>query len=193
MRARMAIAVSGIDVELREVVLRDKPPEMLAASPKGTVPVLVLSDEAMIDESLDIMRWALGENDPDNWLSGYDPVLIAANDGPFKTALDQYKYPHRYDLADGNEYGKIGLDWLAELSNMLMAQPFLSGPKLGMTDIAIFPFVRQFAATDHVWFASQSLLPLQIWLEEQQNSLIFEKVMQKYPAWKQDDAITIFP
>jgi glutathione S-transferase len=96
MRARMAIAVSGVEVEHREIMLRDKPAEMLAASPKGTVPVLVLPDGAVIDESLDIMRWALSQNDPDGWLGRIDDGLIAENDGPFKAALDRYKYPHRY-------------------------------------------------------------------------------------------------
>ena len=99
MRARMAVAVSGAEVELREVVLRDKPPEMLEASPKGTVPVLLLPDGNVLEESLDIMRWALGRNDPENWLAHVDADLIAANDGPFKQALDRYKYPHRYDSA----------------------------------------------------------------------------------------------
>ena len=108
MRARMAIAVSGVSVELREVVLRDKPAEMLAASPKGTVPVLLLFSGKVIDESLDIMRWMLGQNDPQNWLTEGGDALIAENDGRFKTALDAYKYPNKHGVTDPAEPREIG-------------------------------------------------------------------------------------
>ncbi len=190
MRARMAIAVSGVKVELREVVLRDKPPEMLEASPKGTVPVLVLPKGDVIDESLDIMRWALGQNDPEDWLKKIDDALIAANDGPFKHALDRYKYPHRYDLADGLAQRDTALTHLANLNECLDVKLFLGGDQSGFTDIALFPFVRQFAATDPAWFAAQPLPALHRWLEEITGSALFASIMTRYPQWKAVDAPT---
>jgi glutathione S-transferase len=152
MRARMAVAVSGVKVEMREIVLRDKPPEMLAASPKGTVPVLVMPNGDVIDESLHIMRWALAQNDPEVWLAHTDTDLIATNDGPFKAALDRYKYPHRYGLSDGLEHRDTGLEYLQNLDQILRNQAFLDGTNRGFTDIALFPFIRQYAATDKLWF-----------------------------------------
>jgi glutathione S-transferase len=186
MRARMAIAVSGVSVELREVVLRDKPPEMLEVSPKGTVPVLVLSDGTVLEESLDIMRWALGQNDPEDWLEHIDDELIAANDGPFKQALDRYKYPHRYDLPDGLAHRDEGLKHLVDLNAALAKARFLSGEQCGFTDIAVFPFVRQFAATDQDWFDSLALPALQAWLLSLTGSALFAEIMVKYPQWKAD-------
>ena len=115
MRARMAVAVSGVHVELREVVLRDKPPEMLEASPKGTVPVLVLPDGGVLEQSLDIMRWALAHSDPKDWLTHDDQNLVLATDGPFKEALDRYKYPHRYDLTDGSAHRDAALMHLGDV------------------------------------------------------------------------------
>jgi glutathione S-transferase len=193
MRARMAVAVSGVKVELREVVLRDKPPEMLEASPKGTVPVLVLLDGGVIDESLDIMRWALGQNDPENWLAHDDVELITANDGPFKYALDRYKYPHRYDLADGVAHRAAALTHLAVLNECLDTKPFLGGGQSGFTDIALFPFVRQFAATDPAWFAAQAMPALQTWLASLTETALFAVIMTRYPQWRAGDAATHFP
>jgi glutathione S-transferase len=193
MRVRMAIAVSGVQVELREVILRDKPPEMLEASPKGTVPVLVLPDGGVIEESLDIMRSALGQSDPENWLQHIDDELIAANDGPFKHALDRYKYPHRYDLADGLAHRHLALTHLAVLNERLQTSPFLGGDQSGFTDIALFPFVRQFAATDRAWFATQPLGAVQQWLDGLLESDLFASIMQRYPQWNAGDAPTHFP
>ncbi len=188
----MAIAVSGVQVALREVVLRDKPAEMLAASPKGTVPVLVLPDGTVIDESLDIMRWALGQNDAEGWLICDDPALIAANDGPFKAALDRYKYPHRYDISDTAPYRNTGLAILSDLNAKLAQQPYLCGHSRGLADIAIFPFVRQFAATDTHWFDAQPLGPLQNWLTGLTRSALFEMIMVKVQQWHSGDAELVF-
>ncbi len=193
MRARMAIAVSGVSVELREVVLRDKPPEMLEVSPKGTVPVLVLSDGIVLEESLDIMRWALGQNDPEDWLGHIDGALIAANDGPFKRALDWYKYPHRYDLPDGLAHRDEGLKYLVDLNAALTKARFLGGERCGFTDVALFPFVRQFAATDQAWFDGLALPALQKWFLSLTSAALFAEIMVKYPQWNAGDELTLFP
>jgi glutathione S-transferase len=184
MRARMAIAVSGVQIEHREILLRDKPAEMLAASPKGTVPVLVLPNAHVIDESLDVMHWALEQNDPLSWLAFVDHALIAANDGPFKAALDRYKYPHRYDLADGMEHRAVGLEYLQHLSGLLKEQEYLAGQTAGFTDIALFPFVRQFAATDTDWFLAQPLNPLHNWLQKLVSKEFFKQIMAKHSLWQ---------
>ena len=193
MRARMAVAVSGVLVELREVVLRDKPPEMLEASPKGTVPVLVLSDGRVLEESLDIMRWALSQGDPEGWLGHEDQNLISAFDGPFKQALDRYKYPHRYNLTDGTAYRDTALGHLATLNALLTDAPYLGGARSAFTDIALFPFVRQFAATDAAWFAALPLPALQSWLSALVGSELFAAIMTRYPQWKAGDAPVHFP
>jgi glutathione S-transferase len=189
----MAIAVSGVQVELREVVLRDKPPEMIAVSPKGTVPVLVVGDGHVVDESLDIMRWALAQNDPENWLAHDDAGMIAANDGPFKQALDRYKYPHRYGLADGLEHREVARDHLSGLNDILAAQPYLGGSTPAFTDIALFPLVRQFAATDQLWFDALPLPALQAWLNRLLVSDLFGQIMTRHTKWTAGDEITVFP
>ena len=189
----MAIATIGVSVELREVVLRDKPPELIEASAKATVPVLVLPDGAAIDESLDIMRWALGRNDPESWLAADDTALIQQNDGPFKAALDRYKYPHRYGLESGAPHRDKGLAILSRLNTQLVETLFLSGKTRGLTDMAIFPFIRQFAATDQAWFEAQPLPHLQQWLEQHLSSELFASIMHRYPQWRAGDAPTIFP
>ncbi len=193
MRARMAIAVSGVGVELREVVLRDKPAEMLEASPKGTVPVLVLTDGRVIDESLDIMHWALRQNDPEDWLAGDDAELITVNDGPFKAALDRYKYPHRYDIVDPEPHRMEGWTILSNLNERLTHHAYLAGDKPGFADIAIFPFVRQFAATDPIWFDGQAAEPLKRWVVALTTSSLFETIMRRAPKWQTGDPEVIFP
>jgi glutathione S-transferase len=187
MRARMALWVAGIAVELREVKLAAKPPELLAASSKGTVPVLVLTDGTVIDQSLDIMRWALGRHDPESWLAGDDAALIAANDGPFKHHLDRAKYPGRYDEDGVTDHRAAALAMLAPLEERLAAAPFLCGPTRTLTDIALFPFIRQFAAIDPDWFARQPLPRLQAWLERHATSALFAAVMPKFAAWAEGD------
>jgi glutathione S-transferase len=188
MRARMAIAISGAQVEHREIILRNKPAEMLVASPKGTV--LVLSDGRVVDESLDVMRWALALNDPEGWLVSADDPLIAANDGPFKQALDRYKYPHRYDLPDEIAQREAAMEHLRVLDERLAAAPYLSGSQRGFCDIALFPFVRQFANTDRDWFDPLPLPSLQRWLAQMLASPLFELIMVKHPLWASASAAT---
>ena len=193
MRARMAIAASRVEVELREIVLRDKPQELIEASAKATVPVLVLQDGSVIDESLDIMRWALEQNDPEDWLASDDADLIQQNDGPFKAALDRYKYPDRYGLENGMPQRHDAIGILAQLNSRLRNRPFLSGATCGITDIAICPFIRQFAATDQVWFDAQPLPELHRWLSQLLTSDLFASIMHRYPRWQAGDAPTFFP
>ncbi|KWV95483.1 glutathione S-transferase [Erythrobacter sp. AP23] len=184
MRARMALSVSGAQYEHREVVLRDKPPQMLEASPKGTVPVLVAENGEVLEESLDVMRWALGQSDPEGWLDRDDPALIEANDGPFKHHLDRYKYATRYDDVDPEEHRAAAFDILRMLEERLEAGAYLCGEQRGFADIAIFPFIRQFANADRAWFDVQDLPKLQAWLEGLITSDLFTGVMQKHPQWK---------
>lgn len=186
MRARMALLVSAQAVEIREVVLRAKPPAMLAASPKGTVPVLVLAGGEVIDESLDIMRYALGQNDPENWFASDDSALIAANDGPFKHHLDRYKYPDRHD-SDPRFHRGAALECLAPLEAQLSKTPCLRGSMRTLVDIALFPFVRQFAAVDADWFAEQGLPRIKDWLTTLTQSELFERAMVRRPPWRDGD------
>lgn len=178
MRARMALIISETVFALVEVRLLAKPEALLAASPKGTVPVLVLPDGRVIDESLDIMDWALARHDPENWLSNVDPALIAANDGPFKYHLDRYKYPQRHG-SDPLAHRDAGLAILAGLERRLAAAPQLGGNRPGFTDIALFPFVRQFAATDAAWFTAQPLPALHAWLAGHVASSLFATAMRR--------------
>ncbi|NIJ17693.1 glutathione S-transferase [Sphingobium vermicomposti] len=187
MRARMALIASGQPVELREVVLRDKPPAMLSLSPKGTVPVLALPDGAVIDESLDIMRWALRLRDPEGWLDGDDAALIATNDGPFKQHLDRYKYATRYG-SDPLVHRAGAMEVLGELEARLVASDYLCGAHRTLADIAIFPFVRQFAGTEPAWFEAQPLPRVQAWLRALVASELFARAMVRKPAWQPGDA-----
>ena len=189
MRARLALAVSGQVCELREVVLRAKPQGLLQASPKATVPVLVLPDGTVLEQSLDIMRWALAQNDPAGWLhpsQGDEAAmlaLIAECDGPFKQALDRCKYPSRYPEADGAQARVQAVDWLQGLEARLAGQAFLFGDHAALADMAIAPFVRQFAGIDADWWAEQPWPWLQAWLAQWQASALFEGVMPKLDAW----------
>ena len=199
MRARMALFVAGITVELREVKLANKPPELAKASPKATVPVLVLNDGTEIDESLAIMRWALKQSDPEGWLSGDDTALIERNDGPFKRALDRYKYPTRYpDEAHGDEdtfrfaHRSHGLAFLEELNTRLSGDRQLCGSTRSLTDFALFPFIRQFANTGRDWFDAQGLPHVHEWLEAHLSSPLFAAIMPKFTPWKTGDAPIIF-
>lgn len=192
MRARMALAVSGTACELREVKLSRKPAELIAASPKATVPVLVLADDKVIDESLDIMRWALAGNDPEGWLQREDRALIEANDGSFKHHLDRYKYPDRH-AADPILHRAAGMDLLQALEARLTAQPHLCGAEFGLTDAALVPFVRQFAATDRGWFAAQPIPGVQAWLDRHLASALFSTIMLRLEPWQSGNAPVIFP
>jgi glutathione S-transferase len=192
MRARMALWAAGITVELREVKLAAKPPELLAASPKGTVPVLVLEDGTVIDQSLDIMRWALSRSDPEDWLAGDDAGLIAVNDGPFKHHLDRAKYPGRYEEDGETDHRAAALALLAPLEARLADAPFLTGETRALTDVALFPFIRQFAAIEPEWFAAQPLPRLQDWLARLLASELFASVMGKYARWHAGDPPVLF-
>ncbi|WP_420430790.1 glutathione S-transferase [Hyphobacterium sp.] len=180
MRARLALDVAGIDIEHREILLKDKPAEMIAASPKGTVPVLVLPDGRVIDESLDVMRWVLDRNDPEHWLAGDDRLLIDANDGPFKHHLDRYKYAARYEGAVADNHRAEAAAILDGLDRRLSNSPQLMGEKMSFADAAIFPFVRQFANTDRDWFDAQEWPHLQRWLTGHLDSDRFRRVMMKH-------------
>lgn len=201
MRARMAIARAGIACRLREVVLRDKPAEMLDVSPKGTVPVIVETDGRVIEESLDVMAWALAQNDADDWLrpdSGTRDdmdALVAECDGPFKRALDRYKYPNRYEDegVDRDAQRAIGRQFLEKLDQQLADRTHLFGARVSYADIAIFPFIRQFANTDRTWFDTQDLPHLQNWLTFHLDSDLFKQVMPKFAQWKTGDEEPVFP
>ena len=193
MRARLALAVSGVGYKLREVSLKSKPFEMLAASAKGTVPVLVLPNGQVIDESLDIMRWALAQNDPDGWLTQASQsemlALTKINDGNFKHALDRYKYPNRFPVESGGDEKAFAMaqrleaaNWLAKLETRL-SQGWLFGNQPSLADMAILPFARQFAHTDAAWFAAQPWPQLQVWLARFETSALFEAVMEKHKPW----------
>lgn len=192
MRARLALIASGTVCHIREVKLSSKPAELLAASPKGTVPVLVCTDGKVIAESLDIMRWALEQNDPEGWLSGEDTDLIATNDGPFKHHLDRYKYPDRHG-SDPLQHRAAGLELLAKLEERLVSQNYLCGTDRSMTDMAIFPFVRQFAATDQSWFDVQPIPRLRKWLDGHLSSPLFAQIMVRLAPWQPDDLPLEFP
>ena len=194
MRARMALDASQTEVEHREVLLRDKPEAMLAASPKGTVPVLVLPDQTVIDESLDVMIWALIRHDPDNWLRNKDADLEAAKDflEAFKERLDRYKYASRYD--ETKKRGDVDLNMRAEamdvltnFSKSLSETPFLRGNTPQLIDIATFPFVRQFAAVERDWWAETAPKGLQTWLSTLLKSQRFKRIMKKHPLWSEDN------
>ncbi len=194
MRARLALHVSVIVVEVREVSLLNKPESMLLASPKGSVPVLVLPNGKVIDESWDIMQWALRQHDPDNWLGEKEVYLDAAkslvheNDSTFKAALDRYKYFERYPEHPQNFYRAQGVVFLQQLETRLGSNKFLLGDMLSIADAAIFPFVRQFAEVDQEWFAQSPYIALQRWLANFSHSKEFTAVMKKYPVWQLGDA-----
>ena len=194
MRARLAIQSSGQRVALREILLKDKPPLFLATSPKGTVPVLQDAG-TVIEESRDVMLWALGRNDPEGWLNMPDDgfALIDRCDGPFKMALDHTKYAVRYpDLheADAREEAMV---FLRDLDARLQQSTFLMGANRTMADMAILPFVRQFANTDRAWLDRQGLKPLTLWLDDFLHSERFQRIMTKYPPWQEGQDQVIFP
>jgi glutathione S-transferase len=174
------------------VKLSAKPAEMIAASPKATVPVLVLPDGRVIDESLDIMRWALSRNDPEHWLDGDDAELIAANDGPFKHHLDRYKYPDRHG-ADPAEHRAAGIAMLARLDMRLAVTANLCGDGRTIADIALMPFVRQFAEVSRAFFDAQPIQGVQRWLASHIASPLFEQAMIRLALWKPGDAPILFP
>lgn len=190
MRARLALAASHTAVELREVVLRDKPEEMLTASPKGTVPVLVLEDNTVLEESRDIIQWVLENEDREGWLDFTEKqlsqmnALVDESDGPFKAALDAYKYASRDDTIETTKERQVGADFMKKLDAMLEGQAYLFGEKFSFADAAILPFVRQFAHVDKDWFWGQDWSNTINWLEAFLESDRFKEIMSKYPQWK---------
>lgn len=186
MRARMAIWAANIQVEVREISLREKPAHLLRISPKGTVPVLQMPDGTLLEQSLDIMQWALTQNDPQGWLNADSEAvyaLITKNDGDFKKALDRYKYPDRYPEHTQAFYREQGELFLQRLETALEHYDYLLGDQSSMADVAIFPFIRQFAAVDAEWFASSPYPRLRAWLEGWLESPLFAQVMQKFPTY----------
>ncbi|WP_430427252.1 glutathione S-transferase [Parasphingorhabdus sp.] len=194
MRARMALLVSACPVALREVILRDKPADMIAVSPKATVPVLLLADGQVIDESLAIMHWALEQNDPDNWLARDEDqsALITEADDEFKFHLDRYKYPNRYADVDPLEHRAAALVFLERMEKRIVRSGQLFGAQSGLADHAIFPFIRQFANHDREWFDALPLRGLQKWLADHLSSSLFQMTMTKYPQWQSGDQEPVF-
>ena len=179
MRARMALRYSGVPLSIVEVSLKAKPAEMLAASPKATVPVLVCADGSVIEQSLDIMHWALARHDPDNWLQPGCAALIEENDTRFKGLLDRYKYAIRYPEHPMEYYRAQGAEFLQRLEDVLARSAYLAGPALSLADVALAPFVRQFAHVDRDWFEQAPYPRLNAWLEQFLASELFSSVMRK--------------
>ena len=196
MRARMAIHASGQKCELREVLLRDKPPSMIEYSLKGTVPVLILQDGNVIDESLDVIDWALNLNDPDNWQRSKDnektKELIKINDGEFKHHLDRYKYSKRYDNEDPEFHRKKCLKFIESVNNELNNSKYIFDDNISYADIVLLPFVRQFRIADMEWFDSLPYDNLKDWLSRFLNSPLLNSIMKKYDLWKEGDKSIVF-
>lgn len=201
MRARLGIVFAGMEVELREIVLKNKPAQMLAISPKGTVPVLELaggdgSARPVIEESREILEWALQQNDPQGLLN-VDTVranaLMDRNDTEFKHWLDRYKYADRHPELSQQEYREKGEVFLQELESLLANNGYLLGNNISIADIGVMPFVRQFAHVDRDVFYSLPYPNLQKWLKTWLEHPVFQQVMVKYPPWEEGDDVVIFP
>ena len=196
MRARMAIHISGQRCELREVLLRDKPPSMLEYSAKGTVPVLILQDGKVIDESLDVIDWALNLNDPDDWQRSKDTKktkeLIKINDGEFKYHLDRYKYSKRYDNEDPEFHRKKCLKFIESINNELNNSKYIFDDNISYADIVLLPFIRQFRIADIEWFDSLPYDNLKKWLSSFLGSSLLNSIMKKYDLWKEGDKSIVF-
>jgi len=194
MRARLALAVSGQAVLLREVELKNRPAEIYAVSPKGTVPVLVLADGTVMDESLEIMHWTLSKSDPESWLPATPELEKAKNelvyrcDGDFKHHLDRYKYANRYEGACAQEHRSAASAFLLHLEERLHTNTFLLQDKPCLADMALAPFVRQFAFADRNWFDTQPWPHLRAWLDAFIASPRFLIIMQKHSPWVADAA-----
>ncbi len=192
MRARMALDYSGIAVEYREIVLRNKPPSMLAASPKGTVPVLMDTNGQVLDESLAIMQWCLQQTDTDNWLDAPNQpttdALIHHNDHTFKHWLDHYKYAVRFPEQTERYYRQQAEVFIQTLEDTLQTNPWLAGARLTRLDVAIFPFIRQFSMVDSSWFAQANYPQVKRWLQHFLTSPRFQRIMIKRPVWKLTNA-----
>ncbi|WP_348671832.1 glutathione S-transferase [uncultured Abyssibacter sp.] len=195
-RARMALAVAGVTLEQREVVLRDKPAAMLAISPKGTVPVLQLPDGRVIDESIEVMRWALAQSDPEDWLgaNGAETVaLIEQNDGPFKQWLDRYKYHVRHPDGSQADYRREAESILADWEQRLVAcGGYLLDGRPRLADAALFPFARQFAGVEPQWWSERPFPAVFDWLQRWLSTDRFVGIMRKFKPWRAGDAAIIW-
>ena len=193
MRARLAVASAGIEVELREILLRDKARAFLEVSPKGTVPVLVANQ--VIEESIEVMDWALAQSDPEGLLYGGKLArnLVQRCETEFKNHLDRFKYSGRYNGVDREEEYRLASIYLQELDGMLADNDYLFGDQIGFADIGIAPFVRQFANVDRVWFDARDWTCLRSWLDQFVTSERFTSIMMKYPKCEEGDGVIIFP
>ncbi len=197
MRARLGILFAELSVELREITLKNKPEQMLAISPKGTVPVLQLADGTVIEESIEIMMWALEQNDPQGLLDKKTlpqaDALIAQNDNEFKHWLDRYKYADRHVEMTQTEYRQRGEVFLQVLEELLSKNTYLLGNRVTIADIGIMPFVRQFAHVDREVFYGLPYPKLQQWLKDWLDHPLFLQVMTKFQPWQEGDEVVIFP
>jgi glutathione S-transferase len=194
----MALLVAGIRCEIREVILRDKPEEMLAVSSKGTVPVLKLVDGRVIDESLDVMYWALRQSDPEQWLHqevSLTEKLIEQNDVDFKDQLDRYKYHVSYPEHPQRYYRDKAEEFLGKLEGILEENEGggLVGLQISLADVALFPFLRQFSRVEEEWFSGTDYRLLTQWLARMETGYLFQSVMHKYTRWTQQSEIQFFP
>lgn len=195
MRARLGIAFAGLTVELREIVLRNKPAHMLEISPKGTVPVLLLTDGTVIEESIEILEWALGQQDPQHLLDvnlEQADALVQRNDNEFKHWLDRYKYSDRYPEQSQLEYRQQGEQFLKALEELLAQNTYLFGSNISKADIAIMPFVRQFAHVDREEFYALPYPKVQQWLRNWLEHPVFLQTMKKYQPWQEGDELVVF-
>ena len=196
MRAHMALKIAGLKIELREVQLADMPEQLLVISPQKTVPVLTLSNGSSMDESWDIVKWALTQNDPDNYLGENNKylldaeILIETNDYSFKTDLDHYKYSDRYPEHSEQYYRKECEEFIDELEVMLTKQGYLLSNQLSLADIGVFPFVRQFSMVNKEWFNQSPYPRVQQWLSNITQSHLFQDVFKKHEWWKAGDTAT---
>jgi glutathione S-transferase len=201
MRARLGILFADQKVQLREVVLKNKPAQMLAISPKGTVPVLELAEgdsskRLVIEESREILEWALQQKDPQGLLKvdlANAQTLLDQNDNEFKHWLDRYKYADRHPELSQLEYRQQGEVFLQELDNLLGKNRYLLGDNISIADIGIMPFVRQFAHVDREMFYSLPYPNLQQWLRDWLEHPVFQQVMIKFQPWQEGDEVVIFP
>lgn len=193
MRARMAILLSNKSVELREILLKEKPAAMLNVSSKGTVPVLVLDDDNVIDESIDVMHWAFTDSNPYLQKNSEEQlILIKKNDYEFKPYLDRYKYHVGYPEHSQEYYREQAIPFLQQLEDKLQNASNLFDDTISFADLAIFPFIRQFAYVDKNWFDNSQFKELKIWLENWIQNKTFQNCMNKYPLWKESSKPIIF-
>lgn len=197
MRARLGLLFAGLQVELREITLKNKPPQMLAISPKGTVPVLQLLDGTVIEESREIMIWALAQQDPQGLLNDAAlheaNVLIDKNDNEFKHWLDRYKYADRHLEMSQIEYRQQGEVFLQLLEKLLTENSYLLGESITIADIGIMPFVRQFAHVNRDVFYNLPYPNLQRWLQDWLQHPLFLQAMTKFAPWQEKDDVVVFP